>query len=302
MTSASTWTRCAIWPSSTAEDDRRRDHELPRRLEPEPFRAIADEVGALLLFDAAHVAGLIAGVHPDPVPYSDVVTPTTYKTLRVRAAGRSCAAGSTPRRSTRRCSPAGRAARWSTSSPPRRSPSRSSRPVVRRLRPTDRRQCRGAGQGLAGEGFRLVSGGTDNHLMVVDLRSFDEDLTGKVAQSTLDEAGITLNKNTVPDDPQPVRDERPAHRHPVGDDQGMTGDGDGDDRRADRPGVARAQQRRGAVRRAQGGRRAVRPLPGVPRRRPAPRPAEVLVARSTATCETVRSDRFRRRSNRGRRC
>jgi len=55
---------------------------------------------------------------------------------------------------------------------------------------------------LAGEGFRLVSGGTDNHLMVVDLRPFDEELTGKVAQNTLDEAGITLNKNTVPDDPR----------------------------------------------------------------------------------------------------
>jgi len=57
-------------------------------------------------------------------------------------------------------------------------------------------------ESLAGEGFRLVSGGTDNHLMVVDLRPFDEELTGKVAQSTLDEAGITLNKNTVPDDPR----------------------------------------------------------------------------------------------------
>jgi glycine hydroxymethyltransferase len=57
-------------------------------------------------------------------------------------------------------------------------------------------------EALAGEGFALVSGGTDNHLMVVDLRPFDEELTGKVAQSTLDEAGITLNKNTVPDDPR----------------------------------------------------------------------------------------------------
>jgi glycine hydroxymethyltransferase len=57
-------------------------------------------------------------------------------------------------------------------------------------------------EALAGEGFRLVSGGTDNHLMVVDLQPFDPDLTGKVAQSTLDEAGITLNKNTVPDDPR----------------------------------------------------------------------------------------------------
>jgi glycine hydroxymethyltransferase len=57
-------------------------------------------------------------------------------------------------------------------------------------------------EALSGEGFRLVSGGTDNHLMVVDLRPFDAELTGKVAQTTLDEAGITLNKNTVPDDPR----------------------------------------------------------------------------------------------------
>ncbi|MCY3848053.1 MAG: serine hydroxymethyltransferase, partial [Cyanobacteria bacterium MAG COS4_bin_21] len=57
-------------------------------------------------------------------------------------------------------------------------------------------------KGLAEEGFRLVSGGSDNHLLLVDLRSFDEDLTGKVAQEVLDRAGITLNKNTVPDDPR----------------------------------------------------------------------------------------------------
>ena len=57
-------------------------------------------------------------------------------------------------------------------------------------------------EGLAGEGFRLVSGGTDNHLMLVDLRSFDADLTGKEAQAVLDRAGITLNKNTIPDDPR----------------------------------------------------------------------------------------------------
>ena len=57
-------------------------------------------------------------------------------------------------------------------------------------------------EALAGEGFRLVSGGTDNHMMVVDLRPFDAELTGKIAQTTLDEAGITLNKNTIPDDPR----------------------------------------------------------------------------------------------------
>ncbi len=177
----------------------------PRRLDPEPFKAIADEVGAMLMFDIAHLAGLVAGgAHPNPVPYSDVVTFTTHKTLRGPRGGCILSqGGSTPRRSTRRCSPAGRAVRSSTRSPARRSRStrrRSRASASTRIRSSPNASALAAA--LAGEGFRLVSGGTDNHLMVVDLRPFDEELTGKVAQSTLDEAGITLNKNTVPDDPR----------------------------------------------------------------------------------------------------
>ena len=157
------------------------------------------------MFDAAHIAGLIAGgAHPNPVPYADVVTFTTHKTLRGPRGGCILSHGrARRRRSTRRCSPAGRAARSSTSSPARRS--RSARRRTRASPTTPTRSSRNASalaEALAGEGFRLVSGGTDNHLMLVDLRPFDAELTGKEAQVALDEAGITLNKNTIPDDPR----------------------------------------------------------------------------------------------------
>ena len=88
----------------------------PRIIDPEPFREIADEVGALFMFDAAHIAGLIAGgVHPNPVPYADVVTFTTHKTLRGPRGGCILShGGARRRRSTRRCSPGCRAARSTT--------------------------------------------------------------------------------------------------------------------------------------------------------------------------------------------
>jgi glycine hydroxymethyltransferase len=176
----------------------------PRRLEPEPFRSIADEVGALLLFDVAHVAGLIVGgVHPDPVPYSDIVTLTTHKTLRGPRGGAILCREEHAKAIDKSVFPgwqggpldhviAAKAIAFREAADP--SFGQYARQVVA--------NAAALAEALAGEGFRLVSGGTDNHLMVVDLRTFDEELTGKVAQSTLDEAGITLNKNTVPDDPR----------------------------------------------------------------------------------------------------
>jgi glycine hydroxymethyltransferase len=176
----------------------------PRRLDPEPFRAIADEVGALLLFDIAHLAGLVAGgAHPNPVPYSDVVTFTTHKTLRGPRGGCILSKAEYAAAIDKAVFPgwqggplehaiAGKAVAFFEASQP--SFSDYAHQIVR--------NAAALAEALAGQGFRLVSGGTDNHLMVVDLRPFDGELTGKVAQSTLDTAGITLNKNTVPDDPR----------------------------------------------------------------------------------------------------
>src|SRR3954454_13365174 len=176
----------------------------PRRLDPEPFRAIADEVGALFMFDAAHIAGLIAGgAAPDPVPFADVVTFTTHKTLRGPRGGCIVCKSELAQKIDKAVFPgwqggplehviAGKAVAFREAAHP--SFKEYAHQIVT--------NASALAAALAEEGFRLVSGGTDNHMMVVDLRPFDEELTGKVAQNTLDEAGITLNKNTIPDDPR----------------------------------------------------------------------------------------------------
>ena len=177
----------------------------PRIIDPEPIRRIADEVGALFLFDAAHVAGLIAGgVHPNPVGVADIVTFTTHKTLRGPRGGAHPVPGrpgpghrqgGVPRPAGR---PAGARHRGQGGRLPGSGPA-----GVPRLRGPDRPQRPGPGRRpWPREGFRIVSGGTDNHLMLVDLRTFDAELTGKVAQEALDRAGITLNKNQIPGDPR----------------------------------------------------------------------------------------------------
>ena len=175
----------------------------PRIIDFEAFRAICDEVGALLLVDAAHIAGLVAGgAHPSPVPYADVVTFTTHKTLRGPRARRDPLPpelrgrdrqGGVP-------GPAGRAAharhRGQGGGVPRSGAARRSREYAADVVENARRSP----TALAEEGFRIVSGGTDNHLMLVDLRPFG--VTGKVAQEALDRAGITCNKNAIPNDPE----------------------------------------------------------------------------------------------------
>ena len=176
----------------------------PRIIEPAPFREIAEEVGALLMFDVAHIAGLIAGgVHPNPVPYCDIVTFTTHKTLR---GPRGACILSTAEYATaidKAVFPglqggplehhiAAKAVAFREAADP--SFVAYARQIVA--------NARALAEALSGYGFRLVSGGTDNHLLLVDLRTFDEDLTGAEAQTVLDRAGITLNKNTVPDDPR----------------------------------------------------------------------------------------------------
>ena len=194
--------------------DRAREHRpklivagataYPRIIDPAPFREIADEVGAMLMFDAAHIAGLIAGgVHPNPVPYCDIVTFTTHKTLRGPRGGCILSTSEHARAIDKAVFPgsqggplehhiAAKAVAFREAADP--SFADYSRQIVA--------NASALAAALAQHGFRMVSGGTDNHLLLVDLRTFDEELTGAVAQTVLDRAGITLNKNTVPDDPR----------------------------------------------------------------------------------------------------
>ena len=176
----------------------------PRRIDPEPFRTVADEVGALLLFDIAHLAGLVAGgAHPNPVPFADVVTFTTHKTLRGPRGGCILTTSEHAAAIDKAVFPgwqggpqenaiAGKAIAF------REAATAEFAEYAHRIVSN----AAALAAALADEGFRTVSGGTDTHMIVVDLRPFDAELTGKQAQATLDEAGITLNKNTVPDDPR----------------------------------------------------------------------------------------------------
>jgi glycine hydroxymethyltransferase len=176
----------------------------PRRLEPEPFRAIADEVGALLMFDIAHLAGLVAGgAHPNPVPYSDVVTFTTHKTLRGPRGGCILTTEAHAKAIDKAVFPGWQGGPLEHVIAAKAIAFREAMdPSFRAYAHQIVANATALAEALVGEGFRLVSGGTDNHLMVVDLTPFDAELTGKQAQATLDEAGITLNKNTIPDDPR----------------------------------------------------------------------------------------------------
>ncbi|MEY3265919.1 MAG: hypothetical protein RLY19_118 [Actinomycetota bacterium] len=176
----------------------------PRRLDPEPFKAIADEVGALLMFDIAHLAGLVAGgAHPNPVPFADVVTFTTHKTLRGPRGGCILSKAEHAQAIDKAVFPG------SQGGPLEHAVAAKAVAFREALDPSFKvyahqivKNASALAAALTNEGFRLVSGGTDTHLMVVDLRPFDAECTGKVAQLVLDEAGITLNKNTVPDDPR----------------------------------------------------------------------------------------------------
>jgi len=176
----------------------------PRIIDPEPLREICDEVGALLIFDAAHVAGLIAGgAHPNPVPLADVVTFTTHKTLRGPRAGCIVCKDAHAKAIDKAVFPGLQGGPLMHAVAAKAVAFReASQPSFREYATAVVDNARTLAKALAGEGFRLVSGGTDNHLMLVDLRPFDAELTGKVAQDVLDRAGITLNKNTIPGDPR----------------------------------------------------------------------------------------------------
>jgi len=176
----------------------------PRIIDPEPIRRIADSVGALFLFDAAHIAGLIAGgAHPNPVGIADVVTLTTHKTLRGPRGGCILSRADLGPKIDKATFPglqggplehviAAKAVAFRE----------AARPEFTTYAHQIVANARALAEALAGEGLRIVSGGTDNHLMLVDLQPFDAEMTGKAAQQALDRAGITLNKNQVPGDPR----------------------------------------------------------------------------------------------------
>jgi glycine hydroxymethyltransferase len=156
------------------------------------------------MFDMAHLAGLVAGgAHPNPVPHADVVTFTTHKTLRGPRGGCILCKEEHAKAIDKAVFPgwqggplehviAAKAVAFHEALHP--SFAEYAHQVVK--------NASALADALVAEGFRLVSGGTDIHLMVVDLTPFDAELTGKQAQATLDGAGITLNKNTIPDDPR----------------------------------------------------------------------------------------------------
>ena len=174
----------------------------PRVIDFDAFRAIADDVGALLLVDAAHIAGLVAGgAHPSPLPAADVVTFTTHKTLRGPRAGAILCRDEYAVAIDKAVFPglqggplmhviAAKAVAFHL----------AQQPEFRDYAAQIVRNASALADALTGEGFRIVSGGTDNHLMLVDLRPFG--VTGQVAQEALDAAGITCNKNAIPNDPE----------------------------------------------------------------------------------------------------
>jgi len=175
-----------------------------RIIDPLPFREIADSVDAKFLYDAAHPAGLIAGgVHPSPVGVADVVTFTTHKTLRGPRGGAIVCASEYAKAIDSAIFPglqggplenviAAKAVAFAE----------AARPEFATYSAQVVANAKALATSVAAEGVRLVSGGTENHQVLCDLRSFDAELTGKEAQEVLDRAGITCNRNTIPDDPR----------------------------------------------------------------------------------------------------
>jgi glycine hydroxymethyltransferase len=172
----------------------------PRIIDYARFRNIADQVGALLMVDMAHIAGLVAaGLHPSPVPYADFVTTTTHKTLRGPRGGMVLCKAEHAKTLDSKVFPgmqggplmhviAAKAVALNE----------ALSPEFKLYQQQIVKNAQALAKGLMNKGFRLTSDGTDNHLMLVDLRK--SELTGKVAQESLDKARITVNRNAVPFD------------------------------------------------------------------------------------------------------
>ena len=170
----------------------------PRTLDFKKFREIADEVGAYLMVDMAHIAGLVAaGLHPNPVEYADFVTTTTHKTLRGPRGGLILCKEQYAKQIDKAIFPgiqggplmhviAAKAVCFHE----------ALQPEFKEYQKQIVANAQALAAGLQNQGFRLVSGGTDNHLMLIDVKS--KGLTGKEAETLLDDANVTVNKNTIP--------------------------------------------------------------------------------------------------------
>ena len=168
------------------------------------FRAIADEVGALLLVDMAHIAGLVAGgVHPNPVPHAQIVTSTTHKSLRGPRGAFILSTQEHARALDRSVFPVNQGGPFMAAILAKAVCfGEALQPgfAVYAQRIVDNAQALAAA--IAASGFRIVTGGTDNHLFLVDLRA--SGLTGREAEQALNAVGVIVNRNTIPNDPQPA--------------------------------------------------------------------------------------------------
>jgi glycine hydroxymethyltransferase len=174
----------------------------PRELNFAKFKEVANEVGAYLMVDIAHIAGLIvAGIHPSPIPYADFVTTTTHKTLRGPRGGMIMCQGKYAKDLDREIMPgiqggplmhiiAAKAVAFKE----------AERPEFKKYQHQIVRNAKALAGELVNLGYHVVSGGTDTHLMLVSF--IERNITGKVVEEALEKAGITVNKNTVPFDPQ----------------------------------------------------------------------------------------------------
>lgn len=174
----------------------------PRVIDFERMAEIAHSVGAIFMVDMAHIAGLVAaGLHPSPVPYADIVTTTTHKTLRGPRGGLILCKEKYAKQIDKAIFPGVQGG------PLMHVIAAKAVALGEALKPEFKEyakqiiaNCQALAEGLIAEGFRLISGGTDNHLLLVDVRG--QKMTGKTAEHLLDEVGVTCNKNTIPFDPE----------------------------------------------------------------------------------------------------
>jgi glycine hydroxymethyltransferase len=230
----------------------------PRIIDFESFRRIADKIGALLMVDMAHIAGLVAaGVHPSPVPYADFVTTTTHKTMRGPRGGLILAKKQYGKQLNSKIFPgiqggplvhviAAKAVGFRE----------AMTPEFKVYQQQVVKNAKTLATGLIGHGFRIVSNGTDNHLLLVDVTN--KNITGKVAEEVLEEAGLTVNKNAIPFDTQSRWYAGGHHPRPQG-------SGNGADCRLDQPSPFSARQYGRTGQGAAGSTRTLRAFSTLPR-------------------------------------